>query len=67
MGWRFGAAYDLPITREAMADYPGLTLETVSRQVTALKRDGVIALEGLRKVVIPDLGVLAREARSAIA
>ena len=35
-------AFDLPLTREAMADYLGLTLETVSRQMSALKRDGVI-------------------------
>ena len=39
---RSGAAIviDLPLTREAMADYLGLTLETVSRQISALKRDG---------------------------
>lgn len=52
---------DLPLTREAMADYLGLTLETVSRQISALKREGVIALEGKRSVVIPNLDVLLRE------
>jgi len=57
-----GAVLDLPISREAMADYLGLTLETVSRQITALKRDGTIRLEGARRVVIPDLEDLAREA-----
>jgi DNA-binding Lrp family transcriptional regulator len=35
-------AFDLPLTREAMADYLGLTLETVSRQMSGLKKDGVI-------------------------
>lgn len=49
---------DLPLTREAMADYLGLTLETVSRQISALKRDGVIALEGKRHVIIPDFDLL---------
>jgi CRP/FNR family transcriptional regulator len=53
---------DLPLTREAMADYLGLTLETVSRQVSALKRDGVISLEGKRRVMIPDFNRLLDEA-----
>ncbi|MEM9474328.1 MAG: Crp/Fnr family transcriptional regulator [Pseudomonadota bacterium] len=52
---------ELPLTREAMADYLGLTLETVSRQVSALKKDGVIQLEGKRKVLIPDMDVLLEE------
>lgn len=55
-------AFDLPLTREAMADYLGLTLETVSRQVSALKRDGVIELQGKRHVVIPDFQALIAEA-----
>jgi len=54
--------FDLPLTREAMADYLGLTLETVSRQVSALKRDGVIALRGKRHILIPDLARLLEEA-----
>lgn len=54
--------FDLPLTREAMADYLGLTLETVSRQMSALKRDGVIHLEGKRHVTVPDIGKLLEEA-----
>ncbi|MGR3622602.1 transcriptional regulator FnrL [Pseudophaeobacter sp.] len=54
--------FDLPLTREAMADYLGLTLETVSRQVSALKKDGVISLEGKRRVTVPDMGRLMEEA-----
>ena len=54
-------AFDLPMTREAMADYLGLTLETVSRQVSALRRDGVIVLGGKRHVVVPDMGRLMSE------
>ncbi|GAA6201994.1 transcriptional regulator FnrL [Aquicoccus sp. SU-CL01552] len=54
--------FDLPLTREAMADYLGLTLETVSRQMSALKKDGVIQLEGKRKVTVPDMGRLMEEA-----
>ncbi|GGO32812.1 transcriptional activator protein FnrL [Gemmobacter aquaticus] len=54
--------FDLPLTREEMADYLGLTLETVSRQISALKRDGVIILDGKRHVTIPDLERLMEEA-----
>ncbi len=54
--------FDLPLTREAMADYLGLTLETVSRQMSALKRDGVIQLKGKRHVTVPDFARLMNEA-----
>ena len=54
--------FDLPLTREAMADYLGLTLETVSRQVSALKKDGVIELKGKRHVIVPDFDRLVDEA-----
>ncbi len=54
--------FDLPLTREAMADYLGLTLETVSRQMSALKRDGVIKLESKRHVTVPDMARLMDEA-----
>ncbi|SFR32252.1 transcriptional regulator FnrL [Litoreibacter janthinus] len=53
---------DLPLTRDAMSDYLGLTIETVSRQMAALKRDGVLVLDGTRKVTIPDLNRLLDEA-----
>ena len=52
---------DLPLTRESMADYLGLTLETVSRQISALKNDGVIQLEGKRQVLIPSFDRLLAE------
>lgn len=54
--------FDLPLTREAMADYLGLTLETVSRQISALRKDGVIVLEGKRHVTVPDFNRLMEEA-----
>ncbi len=52
---------ELPITREAMANYLGLTIETVSRQLTKLKNDGIIGIEGKRAITIPDLGALLAE------
>jgi CRP/FNR family transcriptional regulator len=53
---------ELPLTREAMADYLGLTLETVSRQVSALKRDGIIELRGTRTIEIPNVDRLLEQA-----
>ena len=53
--------FDLPLTREEMADYLGLTLETVSRQMSALKRDGVIELEGKRQIIVQSLDRLLEE------
>ncbi|GHE97960.1 transcriptional activator protein FnrL [Aliiroseovarius zhejiangensis] len=58
---RDGMSFELPLTREAMADYLGLTLETVSRQVSALKKTGVVELQGKRRVTIPDLQALITE------
>ncbi|MFT5067049.1 MAG: CRP/FNR family transcriptional regulator [Yoonia sp.] len=48
----------LPLTREAMSDYLGLTLETVSRQFSKLKADGIIEYVSKREIIIPDLAAL---------
>ncbi len=58
---RDGMNFNLPLTREAMADYLGLTLETVSRQISALKKAGIIELDGKRRVVVPSLERLMNE------
>jgi len=52
---------NLPLTREAMADYLGLTLETVSRQMSALKGENIIVLDGKRRVQVPDIRRLMQE------
>lgn len=39
-----GALLHLPMTRADIADYLGLTIETVSRTLTKLKHDGIIGL-----------------------
>lgn len=56
---------EVPLTREEMADYLGLTLETVSRQMSALKREGLIQTTGKRGVQIPDLAALQLAAGEA--
>jgi len=53
--------FDLPLTREQMADYLGLTLETVSRQISALRRESLIVVTGNRNVTITDVAALAAE------
>ncbi|MBT8413474.1 MAG: Crp/Fnr family transcriptional regulator [Boseongicola sp.] len=52
---------ELPLSRETMATYLGLTIETVSRQFTALRKDGLITLDGTRSVFVPDVAALAAE------
>ncbi|WP_258319869.1 Crp/Fnr family transcriptional regulator [Qipengyuania flava] len=52
----------LPLSRQQMADVLGLTIETVSRQLTRLKKDGAIELPSRREVVLIDTGAL--EARA---
>ena len=48
-------AFELPMSRSDIADYLGLTIETVSRIINRLKRDGQVQLLGSRKVAISDL------------
>ncbi len=45
-------AFDLPFGRQQIADILGLTIETVSRQLTAMKQDGVIEIPDRRRIVI---------------
>jgi CRP/FNR family nitrogen fixation transcriptional regulator len=50
----------LPMSRQDMADYLGLTIETVSRTFTQLQGDGLIALKGCRRVQIRNRSAFAR-------
>lgn len=56
---------DLPLSRGAIADVLGLTIETVSRQMTRLKAAGIIALPGGRAVTIVQRDRLIATAGSA--
>jgi len=55
-------AFTLPFSRQQVADVLGLTIETVSRQFTRLKAEGLIDLPSRREVVIIDRDGLAAEA-----
>lgn len=52
-------ALDLPMTRSDLADYVGLTTETVSRTLSQLKKQGVLATVGVRGLHIPAVKDLA--------
>lgn len=56
------ASFDLPLTRSDIADFLGLTIETVSRQLTKLRKDGIIEIRNNRRVDVPDLAKLAERA-----
>lgn len=57
--------FDLPLTRGQIADVLGMTIETVSRQLTRMKTTGVIRLPGGRAVTISDRDALAAQAEAA--
>jgi CRP/FNR family transcriptional regulator, anaerobic regulatory protein len=50
------ACIELPMTRSDIADYLGLTIETVSRKLNELRAQGVIRLETPSRIRITDLG-----------
>lgn len=59
---RGSVTFDLPLTRADIADFLGLTIETVSRQLSKLRAEGVIRIENNRHVTVEKIGRL--EART---
>lgn len=55
----------LPMTRADIADYLGLTLETVSRQLTRLKIAGLIGLPQPQTIVVHDIFELENSAEAS--
>jgi CRP/FNR family nitrogen fixation transcriptional regulator len=55
-----GALIDLPMGRQDMADYLGLTIETVSRMVTQLQVSGVVDFPCCRQFLIRNRAALER-------
>jgi CRP-like cAMP-binding protein len=54
-----GDHLDLPMSRQDIADYLGLTIETVSRTLTQMQGAGLISLAGCRSVQLCKPGVMA--------
>ena len=59
-----GRPFELAMSRADIADYLGLTVETVSRTLSLLGRDGLIELAETRTLVIRNEAALARVAGS---
>ena len=53
---------ELPLSRADMADFLGLTIETVSRQLTSLRKTGHISMIDARHIEIPSMRALINEA-----
>lgn len=51
---------ELPMSRQDIADYLGLTIETVSRTLTQLENSAVIAVPTSRRIVLCNRSALAR-------
>jgi CRP/FNR family nitrogen fixation transcriptional regulator len=52
---RTGYALELPMGRRDIADYLGLTIETISRMFTRFQQTGVIELQSSRRIGLRDI------------
>ncbi len=55
-----GILIELPLSREGIANYTGLTRETVSRKMSLLQEQSLIKMVGKRKIIILDKEALAQ-------
>jgi CRP/FNR family transcriptional regulator, nitrogen fixation regulation protein len=55
-----GDAVELPMSRQDIADYLGLTIETVSRTLTQLEEDSAIAMPTSRRILLRNRSALNR-------
>jgi CRP-like cAMP-binding protein len=53
-----GIVVNLPLSREGIANYIGVTRETVSRKMNLLQEEGIIEMVGNKKVIIRDIDAL---------
>lgn len=57
--------FDLPMSRSDIADFLGLTIETISRTLTRLRKENIIELPDPHRVCVTSVGGLRRLAESA--
>jgi len=55
-----GNAIELPMSRQDIADYLGLTIETVSRTLTSLENAATIEVPSARRIVLRNRSALSR-------
>lgn len=55
---RYSKRFEIPLRRADIADFLGLTIETVSRHLTHLRKTGIISIEKNRNVLINDYAAL---------
>jgi CRP/FNR family transcriptional regulator len=60
------SAMPLPLSRTDLADYLGLTIETVSRSLSQLKRDGLIEIPNIHEIVLLRPQALSDIAEAAV-
>jgi CRP/FNR family transcriptional regulator len=59
IGWQ-NNPISLPMTRQDLADYLGLTIETVSREVSKLKVSNIIKVLSSKQIYINDFDKLSK-------
>jgi CRP/FNR family transcriptional regulator len=55
-------SFELPLTRGETAGMLGVTIETVSRQLTGFEREGIVKREGARGIRLTDTARLGEAA-----